>query len=115
MPWSNCPGPRRRRPPLPLGDAVFTLQRALLLVQALEHGSLAVVREALRDRWHQPFRASLVPGFAQPLALRHPDRLGVCLSGSGPSVLALCSGSDETIAGHMREVYERLKVPCTVR
>jgi homoserine kinase len=100
---------------LPLGDAVFNLQRALLLVQALEHGSLAVVREALRDRWHQPFRASLVPGFAQLLELRHPDLLGVCLSGSGPSVLALCSGSDETIAGHMREVYERLKVPCTVR
>jgi homoserine kinase len=100
---------------LPLADAVFNLQRALLLVQALEHGTDALVREALRDKWHQPFRAPLVPGFAELLELRHPDLLGVCLSGSGPSVLALCSGSDETIAGHMREVYERLQVPCAVR
>ena len=100
---------------LPLADAVFNLQRALMFVQALEHGTSALVREALRDKWHQPFRAPLVPGFAELLELRHPDLLGVCLSGSGPSVLALCSGSDETIAGHVREVYERLQVPCIVR
>ena len=100
---------------LPLADAVFNLQRALLLVQALEHGSHAHVREALRDRWHQPSRAPLVPGLAELLELRHPDLLGVCLSGSGPSVLALCTGSDQAIAGSMRATYERLGVPCVVR
>jgi homoserine kinase len=100
---------------LPLADAVFNLQRALLLVQALEHGTHALVREAVRDRWHQPFRAPLVPGFAEILELSHPDLLGVCLSGSGPSVLALCTGSDEAIAVAMRAVYERLQVPCVVR
>jgi homoserine kinase len=100
---------------VPREDAVFNLQRALLLVQALEHGAYSHVREALRDRWHQPFRAPIVPGFAQMLELQHPDLLGVCLSGSGPSVLALCTGAEDAIAAAIEAVYHRIGVPCAVR
>jgi homoserine kinase len=96
-------------------DAVFNLQRALLLVQALQHNEYEHVREALRDRWHQPFRACIVPGFTELLELRHPHLLGVCLSGSGPSVLALCTGAEDVIAGSVAAVYDRIGVPCVVR
>jgi homoserine kinase len=96
-------------------DAVFNLQRALLLVQALQHNEYEHVREALRDRWHQPFRACIVPGFTELLELRHPHLLGVCLSGSGPSVLALCTGAEDVIAGSISAVYDRIGVPCVVR
>jgi len=100
---------------VPRADAVFNLQRALLLVQALEHGSFGHVREALRDRWHQPFRAAIVPGFAELLQLGHPELLGVCLSGSGPSVLALCTGAEDVIASSVAAVYDRIGVPAAVR
>ena len=100
---------------VPRADAVFNLQRALLLVHALEHGAYVHVREALRDRWHQPFRAAIVPGFSELLELRHPDLLGVCLSGSGPSVLALCTGAEDVIAAAIGAVYDRIGVPCVVR
>ena len=100
---------------VPRRDAVFNLQRALLLLQALEHGAHSHVREALRDRWHQPFRAPIVPGFAEMLELQHPELLGVCLSGSGPSVLALCTGAEDAIAASIRAVYDRIGVPCVVR
>jgi len=96
-------------------DAVFNLQRALLLVQALAHGTDTQIAEALRDRWHQPFRAPLVPGFPEVIAIRHPHLLGICLSGSGPSVLALCTGADEEIVRLLQGVYERIGVSCTVR
>jgi homoserine kinase len=96
-------------------DAVFNLQRALLLVQALQHNEYGHVREALRDRWHQPFRACIVPGFTELLELRHPDLLGVCLSGSGPSVLALCTGAEDAIAASIGAVYDRIGVRCAVR
>jgi homoserine kinase len=96
-------------------DAVFNLQRALLLVQALRHNEYEHVREALRDRWHQPFRACIVPGFTELLELRHVHLLGVCLSGSGPSVLALCTGAEDVIAGSIAAVYDRIGVPCVVR
>jgi homoserine kinase len=100
---------------VPRADAVFNLQRALLLVQALRHNQYEHVREALRDRWHQPFRACIVPGFTELLELRHPHLLGVCLSGSGPSVLALCTGAEDVIAGSIAAVYDRIDVPCVVR
>jgi homoserine kinase len=96
-------------------DAVYNLQRALLLVHAIEHDEVSLVREAIRDRWHQPYRATLVPGLAEALALQHPSLVGVCLSGSGPSVLALATGDFEEIAGLFRGVYSRLQVPCDVR
>ena len=36
-------------------DAVYNLQRVSLLLQALHSGNFALLREALRDRIHQPF------------------------------------------------------------
>jgi homoserine kinase len=96
-------------------DAVFNLQRALLLVHAIERSDIPVIREALKDRWHQPYRAALVPGLAEALALEHPSLVGVCLSGSGPSVLALATGDFDEIAALMRGIYARLDVPCRVR
>jgi homoserine kinase len=96
-------------------DAVFNLQRALLLVHAIEHGDLPVIREALKDRWHQPYRATLVPGLTEALALEHKSLLGVCLSGSGPSILALATADFEEVAALLRGIYARLEIPCTVR
>ena len=101
---------------VPLADAVANLQRALLLVRALETGQYADVREALRDRWHQPARAPLVPGLTEALAIEHPSVLGVCLSGAGPSVLALAApGRAEEAAAVLGAVYSRLGVPATIR
>ena len=97
------------------GDAVFNLQRAVLLVDALARGEFGLLHEALRDRWHQPYRAALVPGLAEALTLEHPDLLGICLSGSGPTVLALCTGSFDTIEQLLLDIYHRLGVVAAVR
>jgi homoserine kinase len=100
---------------VPRQDAVFNMQRALLLWEALGRGDLTLLAEALRDRWHQPFRAPLVPGLPDLLALRHPNLLGVTLSGSGPSVLAWCAGDTAPVAAAVAAVYDRLGVDCQVR
>lgn len=101
---------------VPLQDAVANLQRALLLVRALETGSYDDIREALKDRLHQPARMPLVPGLREALALRHPAVLGVCLSGAGPSVLALAApGRAEEAASLLGEIYRRLAVTHTIR
>ena len=99
----------------PRADAVFNLQRALLFMRAVQGGEPDLLREALRDRWHQPYRASLVPGLEEALALRHPHLLGVCLSGSGPTVLALCSGESRGVAELLSEVYRRRGLPVEIR
>lgn len=98
-----------------LRDAVFNLQRALLFVRAIESGAYEHLREALRDRWHQTDRAALVPGLDEALALDEPEILGVCLSGSGPSILAVVTGADTVAAERLGSIYRRLGLPCTIR
>ena len=71
--------------------------------------------EALADRWHQPHRAAIVPGLSEALALTHPNLLGVCLSGSGPTVAALCSGDTVGVEDALKAVYARLGLSCRVR
>jgi homoserine kinase len=70
-------------------DAVANLQRLALLVGTCFSGEFRLAPELFRDRLHQPYRAPLVPGMEACLELRHPDLLGVFLSGAGSTVLAI--------------------------
>jgi homoserine kinase len=98
-----------------LRDAVFNLQRALLLVRVLETGEYEHLGEALRDRWHQPARQAFVPGLADALALDHPSVLGAYLSGAGPSIALLATDRHREAAGLLAAIYEHARVPCTIR
>lgn len=71
-------------------DAVFNVGASSLLVAALASGRLELIRHAMRDRLHQPYRAALIPGMAEILdrACEH-GALGAALSGAGPTLLAL--------------------------
>jgi homoserine kinase len=70
-------------------DVVQNLQNAMLLLAAFAQGRHELIRSALEDRIHQPYRASLCPLLPAMQALPAGSGvLGVCLSGAGPSVLA---------------------------
>jgi homoserine kinase len=71
-------------------DMVFNLSRAALWVAAIASGRLEWLREACRDRLHQPYRARLVPGLEAAIedALA-AGALAAFLSGAGPSLGAL--------------------------
>jgi homoserine kinase len=71
-------------------DAVFNLSHSSLLVAALCSGNLEMIRHAMQDVLHQPYRAALIPGMKTILreATDH-GALGVALSGAGPTLLAL--------------------------
>ena len=95
---------------VPRADAIFNLQRVLALVHALQHGEYDRLREAVRDRWHQPARASLVPLLREVLALDDPDVLGAFLSGAGPSVALLARRRREASRAIVTSMYERAGV-----
>jgi len=78
-------------------DAVHNLQRAAVLTAQVFSGKAELHRCFFDDRWHQPFRAHMVPGLPEVLALDHPDLLGICLSGAGPSLLAFTRGDTAAI------------------
>jgi homoserine kinase len=96
-------------------DAVFNIQRVALFLQAIQSGDYSLLREALHDRLHQPFRKGLVPGLDDLLALQHPDLLGVCLSGAGPSIVALAERNLDGIEALLRDAFAPQSIPFTVR
>ena len=61
----------------------------------------------MRDRIHQPYRASFVPGLDELIALDGPDVYGIALSGAGPSVIALVRHGATPIAAQMTAVFAR--------
>jgi homoserine kinase len=80
-------------------DVVANLQSAALLGLAFAQGRADLLRIAMQDRIHQPFRAPVCPLLDPllPLAGKH-GILGAALSGAGPSVLVVV-GSEENVPG----------------
>lgn len=95
---------------LDLRDAVFNLQRSSLTVAALLRNEFQFLRESLRDKLHQPFRAPLIPGFEEILRLNQEEisgLAGVCLSGAGPSVLAFAEDNLDEIYSRIAGIFGR--------
>jgi homoserine kinase len=84
-------------PEVPMGDAVFNVGRASLLVLGLARGDLELVARGLEDRLHQPRRRSLYPR-SMELVAEAPSfgALGATISGAGPSVLLWTRAGDSS-------------------
>ncbi|ORY69146.1 homoserine kinase [Leucosporidium creatinivorum] len=86
----------------PRADVVFNLQRLAVLTASLSASPLDpnVIWEAMRDKVHQPQREGLIPGLSKILntmtPTTHPGLLGICLSGAGPTILALVSNESSS-------------------
>lgn len=89
-------------------DAVYNIQRSALIIGALTTGNWPLLREAMNDRIHQPYRASLVPGFDEILALRTPGMFGLALSGAGPTIFALAEPAKaDQVGWEITAVFEK--------
>jgi homoserine kinase len=89
----------------PRSDAIFNVQRAALLMAAIATGSTSAFPAALEDKFHQPYRAALVPGLDDILKLRAPGMLGCALSGAGPSILVFYERGYEQVCDLVRQVF----------
>jgi homoserine kinase len=79
----------------PLEDVVANLQSVAVLALAFAQGRADLLRLAMRDRIHQPYRAPITPllPILLPLVGSH-GILGVALSGAGPAVLVIVDGEE---------------------
>lgn len=69
-------------------DCVANVQSAMLLASAFTLGRADLLRDALRDRIHQPYRSALCPLLEPLQSMAGQDGvIGAVLSGAGPSVL----------------------------
>lgn len=93
---------------VPLQDAVFNLGRTGLLLEALRTGDLQLLRSAMQDRLHQPYRARFIPGFeAACQAALEAGAAGVALSGAGPSLLAFAAAGETDVGEAMQQAFRQ--------
>jgi homoserine kinase len=95
-------------------DAVANIQSVALLGLAFAQSRGDLLRVAMNDRIHQPYRAAICPMLPRllPLAADH-GILGVALSGAGPAVLVVVGnvGSLEQASTAIRAALEGLTEP----
>ena len=80
---------------VPIADATRQWANLGAVVDAMHRGDFDLLSRSLEDAIAEPRRAPLVPGLAAiKQAAADAGALGCSLSGSGPSLFALCRGLD---------------------
>jgi len=91
-------------PAVPIPAAAANIGRAALLALALREGRGDLLREAMRDRLHQPYRAAIFPHLDPVIdAALGAGALGASLSGAGPTILAFAAPADTAVVAAAME------------
>ncbi len=97
---------------IPRADAVFNASRTALLTLALATGKYDLLRLALEDRMHQPYREQLFPQMPKLFAAAlDAGAFGVYLSGAGSTLGAFAIGNEKAIEAAFAEEARRLDLP----
>jgi len=91
---------------IPLKDAVFNIQRASLFIRALQEKRFDLLKVAMEDRLHQPYRKSLIPNFDKVIQYAYDSgAVGASLSGAGSTMLALALDNFDKIGQAMVSAF----------
>jgi homoserine kinase len=78
-----------------LPDIVANTGNLGALVAALHQGNLPLLGRSIDDRLVEPLRATMIPAYAEVrAAAKDAGALGCAISGSGPSMFAVCDSDD---------------------
>lgn len=98
---------------VPMEDAIFNAKRLGMFVQAVNKKDENLMKLALQDKLHQPYRMKLVPGLDKIIEnLKHEDGvLGCVLSGAGPSIIVISLKNNlEKIKSIVKSTWEDMNV-----
>ncbi|MCG8553665.1 MAG: homoserine kinase [Proteobacteria bacterium] len=96
---------RRARQAIPrdisLESAIFNSSMLATLVYALASNDVGLLRGSVQDRIAEPHRAPLIAGFSEAKrAALAAGALGASISGSGPTIFALCDDLERASTVH---------------
>lgn len=103
---------------VPIKDATFNTCRMAMFVEALYSKDAELMKLALQDKLHQPYRQKLVPGLAEIIEnLKHEENvIGTVLSGAGPSILVISQKNNlNRIKSIISETWADLNVKSDIR
>lgn len=97
---------------VPMEDAVFNVGHTVLMIEALRTGSLDLLRHAIQDRLHEPYRVHHIPGFdAVKTAAHEAGAVAVTLCGAGPALMAFAHFNHQSIETAMQNAFAEAGVP----
>ena len=103
---------------VPMQDAVYNAKHLAMLIEAVNTKDEKLMKIALQDKLHQPYREKLVPGMKEIMeAFKHEDGvLGCVLSGAGPAMLVISHKYDlDKIKSTVKEIWEPQSIKAEVR
>lgn len=99
-------------------DATFNTRRTAMFVDALYSRDAELMKLALQDKLHQPYRTKLVPGLQEIMeSLKHEENvIGCVLSGAGPSILIISQRNNlDRIKSIVSDTWADLNVKTDIR
>ncbi len=103
---------------VPMQDAVFNTKRMGMLIQAIHAQDEELMKAALTDKLHQPYRAKLVPWMDEiNQSIKHDDDIfGCVLSGAGSTVLVISKqNATDRVRNKISEVMTNLNVKAEIK
>lgn|SRR5574344_1966007 len=103
---------------VPMEDAVFNAKRMGMFIEAVNTHDDELMKYALADKLHQPYRMKLVPWLADASeALKHEDNvMGCVLSGAGSAILIISKqNATDKVKSKISEVMENLNVKAEIK
>ena len=103
---------------VPMCDAVFNAKRLAMFIEAVNTKDAELMKFALQDRLHQPYRMKLVPGLEKISEnLKHEENvLGCVLSGAGPTILIIShKNSLDKIHSIVRQTWNDLNIKADIK
>mgnify|MGYP001809729373 CR=1 FL=1 len=98
---------------IPLQNATFNTRRTAMFIEALHTKDAELMKLALQDKLHQPYRTKLVPGLQDIMDnLKHEENvIGCVLSGAGPSILIISQKNNlDRIKSIVSDTWENYNV-----
>ncbi len=101
---------------IPLRDGIYNVQRVSLFISALCNKRFDLLKIAMDDRFHQPYRKKLIPGFEQVInAAKENGAIGASLSGAGSTIIAFAVDNFNIIGQAMVDVFEKQGIKSTYK
>lgn len=101
-----------------LKDATFNSRRLAMLVHSINTKDVKLMKTALEDRLHQPYREKLIPGFKEiKEAFKHEeDVLGTVISGAGPTIIIISKNNIlDKIEDTVKEIWDNFNIHSEIK
>jgi len=70
-------------------DAIYNISHGAMVLKALELGDEKLLRHAMQDKLHQPYRKHMIVDYEAIEELVRTNGAAFCLSGAGPTLLCI--------------------------